>query len=892
MKRLALIISLLLGGIPLSLSAAPLVGHHFSLKNSPYSENELKTLIHLEESGDLAENAIAAAQATLQELGIWKTLHVEKRDTSSGIVLEWTAEAFPLIREIHISGNYPILEKRIRQVLRLRIGDPYNPDKSEEDATKIRDLYEREGYFNTQVHVDPHIDSNGRVELTFKIRRGHTYRWGPIYCEGNQFYSCAVINHRLRDLAHFRPRRLKESLDKLVEKYKKKGFPNISIQVIDRLFDDARKRAIIFLLIDEGKRVSLSFEGNRYFTSRKLKEASGLLSRPGRNTKWQMATAKERLEESYREKGFTQVQVEPVKAEESTGQTEIEFKIQEGRQTSIKRILFPGRKRVSKSTLQDALLLKKSGVFSASYFDPAFLEEDRKRLETAYYNLGYRDARVGTPTLAYSPLGDRVTITIPIEEGVLYRLGNVRFSGNTVLNTAQLLKLSKLAPKKKATEEALLRAKDAILREYSKRGYPYTEIKFSETKAPSLLDLDIEISEGDQVTLDQILVQGNFRTRKSPILRAVNTETQAPLNLPRLLDGRFALRHFNSYQSIDLNVIGLRDKKDHTTALIKLEEKPELSNEIRIGYDTDRSFSGKYTLLKRSLFGTGQQLYLDLEGGVQLSRGALTHTIPRIQGRDWNIAETIFIERENAPDFKAIDSGAFVRGVRLFRPWLTFTIQPEIEHIIVQEIKTDALANRRPKENSTLGSLEGTMVIDRRDNFSNPGKGFVATVAAAYNHDLSDPTQSFVSNTYQFAVFQKLLPRVWLWNNLHFDRIWTLRSSAQVPAQKLFFLGGNDTVRGFDQDAINSAGGTLRFYTNTELQIGITPSLKLAGFLDSGSLTDSFAAIGTESFRHSAGPGLRYFTPIGPLRVDYGFILDRRPDDPRGRLHFSFGFIF
>lgn len=107
-----------------------------------------------------------------------------------------------------------------------------------------------------------------------------------------------------------------------------------------------------------------------------------------------------------------------------------------------------------------------------------------------------------------------------------------------------------------------------------------------------------------------------------------------------------------------------------------------------------------------------------------------------------------------------------------------------------------------------------------------------------------------------------------------------------------FFLGGNDTIRGFDEDAVNTAGGTTFIVYNVELLFEVIGGFKLAGFFDAGSLTEKFTDINRASIREAAGFGLRYLTPIGPIRLDYGFILDRRPGEQRSRLHFSFGHFF
>ena len=871
--------------------AAPLAFQKFDLKNTPFSEAQLQALTQLVAGEDVTDDALAGATENLKHLTIWKQLSVEARQTPDGVALYWTAEAFPLIREIHVSGNYPILEKRIRQLLGIRIGDAYNPDQIAEDRQRIKELYTKEGYFGTRIKADTQTDANGRLSITFRIARGRTFLWGPITCQGNRFFTCNRIANQIRDWFHFRPTQLNEGIIAIKDQYRKAGFPNIKVDVLRRNFDRRTKTASLLLSIDEGSRLTLDFKGNRFYGDKKLNAISQLLKRPGEGSRWQLKTATKRLLNAYYEKGFHNAAIESTQLQEDNQKT-LTFTINEGRRTAIKKITFRGRKKLSAKDLKEAMILKESSLFSKSPFYRHLLPDDHARIEAAYKRAGFLEAQVGEPVLTYSRWKDVVTVTFPVEEGPRFELGQITFHGHTIFDDETLRKTSKLAPGKKATADLLTRAKETILLAYSKVGYPYAEIKIDEVMVSPLLHVTIQIEEGPRVTLDQILIQGNFRIKKSAILKALAVKPDAPLNLPQLIDGRLALRHFNAYQSIDLDVIGLKTQREHTTALLKVEEKPELKNEIRIGYDSDKSFSGKYSLIKRALFGTGQQLYLDLEGGFELSRASVTHLIPKVRGGDWNISETVFVQYDDDANFNALTSGGSLRGTRQLYPWLSLSVTPGIEFIDVRKIKTEALELERQKEDSTLATLGAAVSIDRRNNFSDPTKGFMTVTTVEYNQDIADAKSSFVESTFQFAVFQKLAWRFSLWNNTHLDRIFTISDSTQVPIQRLFFLGGNDTVRGFEEDSIDTAGGTFRFFNNTELHFALTPSIKLAGFLDTGALTDKLLNVDRAALRHSAGPGLRYFTPIGPLKFDYGFILDREDDEPRGRFHFSFGFFF
>lgn len=124
-------------------------------------------------------------------------------------------------------------------------------------------------------------------------------------------------------------------------------------------------------------------------------------------------------------------------------------------------------------------------------------------------------------------------------------------------------------------------------------------------------------------------------------------------------------------------------------------------------------------------------------------------------------------------------------------------------------------------------------------------------------------------------------------NALRVETVVPLTQSSTIPTQELLFMGGADTMRGFGGDELKPEGGTVSVLHNLELQLRLFKGFELAGFLDTGALTDSFKDLSPSTVRHSAGFGFRYLTPVGPIRLDYGFVLD-----PAKTVRFTFGYFF
>ena len=175
---------------------------------SPIDEKTLLTLTHFTLGQTVHESDLTYAQNTLNALGIFKSLSILKQITGDRLKITWQVEPYPLLRSIQMTGNTPLLEKKLRRAMSLRVGDPLNPAVMTEDAEKIRLSFEKSGYFQTRVTPEIRTHSDHGIDLIFHINRGKNYIFGDIQCEGNTLFSCGKINNMIRDFSHFRPSRL------------------------------------------------------------------------------------------------------------------------------------------------------------------------------------------------------------------------------------------------------------------------------------------------------------------------------------------------------------------------------------------------------------------------------------------------------------------------------------------------------------------------------------------------------------------------------------------------------------------------------------------------------------------------------------------------------------
>jgi outer membrane protein insertion porin family len=227
-----------------------------------------------------------------------------------------------------------------------------------------------------------------------------------------------------------------------------------------------------------------------------------------------------------------------------------------------------------------------------------------------------------------------------------------------------------------------------------------------------------------------------------------------------------------------------------------------------------------------------------------------------------------------------------------------FLIRHEImRNYFVQGNSTAADADSL--RDNTISKVALSVSFDTRNNFADPTRGLFLMGNTDFYNEIRGKNANFVKFRFYFGHYFEFLRYFTIANNLRVDRIQTLGDNVSIPSNELFQLGGDDTIRGFTEDSLgpvnaggNPIGGRVRWIYNGELRIKLFKNFKLAGFYDTGALVNEFNDINLGTVRQSIGFGLRYITPVGPLRFDYGIILDPKKNDHFGRFHLTFGYVF
>ncbi len=401
-------------------------------------------------------------------------------------------------------------------------------------------------------------------------------------------------------------------------------------------FDDIRIEAedtpdgkkIIFIVKEKPTIRVIRFKGNKVFKEDKLKEnltiKTGSILNP-----FKIRRNIGRIEELYKEKNYHNVKVTYNINQLEHNQADLEFDIDEGEKVLIKSITFEGNNAYSDKILKNLMKTSEKGFFSwvtsSGDLKTEDLDQDITKLSGFYYNNGYIQARIGEPQIEYKE--NWIYITIKIDEGPQFRVGNVDITGDLVLPKDELKKRLKITKETYYNREVVRNDVLALTDLYSDEGFAYADISPIIDKDFDNLKVNITymVQKGKQVFFEYIIIGGNTKTRDKVIRRELSVYEQELYNGRKLKRSVRNLYRLDFFEDVKVNTVkGSAD--DQMVLKIDVTEKPTGTMSFGAGYSSQESVFGSVSVSQRNLFGRGQILNAEGQIGGRTNLYKLSYT--------------------------------------------------------------------------------------------------------------------------------------------------------------------------------------------------------------------------------------------------------------------------
>jgi outer membrane protein insertion porin family len=607
-----------------------------------------------------------------------------------------------------------------------------------------------------------------------------------------------------------------------------------------------------------------------------------------------------RIEELYKEKSYQNISVTYKIFEQKNNEADLEFIIEAGEKFKIKKIEFEGNKAYSDKTLKKQLATSEESILSwltsAGELKEANLEQDVARLKAFYYNSGYIQAQVGEPQVEYK--GNDIIITFKIDEGSQFKVGKVAITGDLILTEEQLLKDLKITKEKFYDREVLRNDVLKLTDLYANEGYAYADIVPRVKMIPENLQVDItlNIEKGKPVYYEEIIISGNTKTRDKVIRRQLRVYEQELTSASRLKRSITNLERLDYFKDIKVDTAkGSAD--DKMVLKIDVTEKPTGSFSIGGGYGSVESFFATAMVQQKNLFGRGQTLSLQGLLGGKTQRIILSFTEPYIY--DIPLSGTIklynWVYNYDTYD-KDSTGGSFGLGYPVFdytRLSSTYTYDDSK----VSNVSEDAADSvKQLVGRNVKSSILTALKYESRNNLFVPSRGSSHSISFEYAGLGGDIgfTKYVAETGWVIPLFGEVRGIV------HSEGGYVHRNKDKIlPDYEKFYMGGIGSLRGFDRDDLapkddqgNSVGGDRYVQFNFEVLFPLFKDIGMYGvvFFDTGKVygEDKSIELNPVDLRRSAGGGIRWVSPMGPVDIEYGYILDpKNSDHGPGKFEFS-----
>ncbi|MBX7147738.1 outer membrane protein assembly factor BamA [bacterium] len=673
---------------------------------------------------------------------------------------------------------------------------------------------------------------------------------------------------------------------------------------------------LVFNLLETGSIAAVKFLGNNKIKDKALKNAISIRS-DSPIDEARIAESEDAIRKLYEDKGLTLAEIshrfEPFDTEKN--EQVLIFDISENNKVKVRRISFVGNKVFSDKKLAKQMLTKVKGTFSflsgSGKLKDEKIEHDIELLQNFYLNNGYIKAKVGDPQITFTRDKKAIYINFPVHEGEQYKVGNVEVAGD-IITTPEELK-SKVTVKKGEVYNSSKAQTDSqtLSNFYGDQAYAFANIYPALNPDDSTLTADVmyNIQKGPKVYVERIDIKGNTITRDKVIRRELLVKENAPLIRKDLEMSQRRLYQLGYFEDIKVDVP--RGSRDDTVILeLTLKEKPTGSFNIGAGFSSLESFVFTGSVQKDNFFGYG--IKGSVAANISKLRQEFTLSMSDRYFLDtrWLFSASLYrFSSALNQDFDQRATGGSVTFGRELFPFLDVNVGYEIEDVSITNFSAEVPKFFQRNASGLTSSLLASIAYDTRDNRLMTSKGMYHAVSGQYAADTIGSENEFYKVSAESRFFFKLPLKAVFKTRGQFSYINSINDSP-VPLFERFFMGGINSLRGYDLSSVgpelrvpSSAtgsdgrfvyGGNRMLLFNSELELPIydPAGVRTVIFFDSGQAYAENESIDLMRLRSNYGVGLRWNSPFGPLRFEWGFPINKRKGDAFTVFNFSIGQAF
>ncbi len=900
----------------------------FEPADQPLTEEELKQKLPIRPGSVLTGQAVKEAIQNLFATGRYSDLAVDAAASGSDVMLRFLTKPAYFVGRIAVLGvKQPPNNGQLASVTRLRLGTPYRESDRDRAIQSLQYLLRQNGFFRAGIKSTVTLHSKTEsADLAFTVDTGPRARFtGPVISGNPELSTESIIRathwKRLYGLLGWQDvteARVRQGLENLRRSYEKEDHLQAKVTLTKLDYEEASNRARPVLDLQAGPRIVISVEGAN-IGRRELSQLVPVFQEESVDTEL-LIEGQQNITQYLQSRGFFDATVTYKRHSGAAYHGElISYQVTRGRRYRFVHLSIVGNRFFSRRTIRERLYLEPAVFprFPYGRFSRAYLKQDIQSVTSLYISNGFRDVRVSS-RLVNNYRGKRdLAVFISIEEGSQWRVSNLSLEG--VSPAAREVLYSRLASTEGQPFSTVSIAgdRDAILNYYYGLGYVNAAFAFDESPGagPHSVDLRYVITPGIQEYVRDVLLSGLETTRKELVTDRISLSRGDPLSLTAETDSQRRLYDLAIFARVNTAVQNPEGDETERYVLYDVDEARHYLLNVGVGAQIARIAGGATSLdnpagttgfaprlavgiSRINLLGLGQTLGLQTAASTIEQRAALTYFIPQFGAlSNLNLTATGLIENSNdIRTFTAHRREASLQlGQKLSRAY-SLQYRAVFRDVTLSNLKINQLLVPLLSQPERLGLGEFSVIEDKRDDPADAHRGTYSTADLSYAPRFLGSQTGFARALFRNSTYHELT-RGWVFaRNTQFGIISRTGGGNTIPLAERLYSGGSTSLRSFpdfqagprDLKTGFVLGGNASLVNNLELRFPLYgDNVRGVLFEDAGNV---YSSVGDISFRfrqrnlqdfnymvQSAGIGIRYQTPIGPVRLDFSF----SPDAPR-----------
>jgi outer membrane protein assembly complex protein YaeT len=890
-----------------------------------------RELVELRRGEPYRPEAVRRSIQQLFSLGVFSDIKVEAfpaGEEKREVVVVFRLFPRLEVAEVQLEGlerapGLDDLRKRLLGESAIREGDPFDVDGLAAAASRIAAFLRGEGYLWAKVEPEAAFQSP-TAKVIFHVDPGVRARLGRLSIEGVPEH---IETHVRRELAlaegdPYSRRDLDRKLEELSEPWKELGYYGARISVTESLGED--QRVDVRLAPSMGPKIQIEVTGWD-FGDKELRKLVPLFSE-ARFTDDLVEESRGNLEERLKDEGYREAAVSVER--ETVGEEEqlvLRFVVAPGPRVEVEAIEIEGVDAAAQAEIRALLVTKARRGVRAAPFRQKTWEDDLDAVRTYLESRGFHRARVESSERLDAENAGRLTLVMRVEQGPRALVDRVELQGPVVLEPSAVLEAALLEPSEPFALSEVVAARERILTFYRNQGFRGVEVESAtalDERGESAV-VTFVVREGERTRVDRVILAGLRVTKESAVRRLVTIEPGAPLSPLAIAETRQNLVGSGLFRSVDIEPLAPDPETLRSDVLITVVEGPRTTFAYGFGYEERQLARAEVEVTRRNLFGLNRSVSVFTRASFRGARFITTYRQPEFFSLQLPVFVSFFAEEEDRTSFDYNRVGVGLQLSKRLSPDQNLFFRYRFDQTKVFQLEVDIEEIDRRFRNTRISALSIASVTDRRDDPLNPRNGQFRILDAEWSATALGTEAPYLKGLAQ-QFFYVHLPHdlvAAVGMRLGVGQTYREDRDALLPIAERFFIGGATTLRGFALDEASPKrkiplpngdvvdgepiGGNVLALLNVELRFPILGNLRGVVFSDNGNAYRRLKVIELLNWRYNAGFGFRYDTPLGPLRVDYGFKLDRRtvrsiecPDvltpckESLGRLHVSLGHAF